>query len=105
MLVYIHNDVVALDMNGTVVNQNGHEPTGINSEKPRFIVPLCPKINDMRLPWNALYVQHDAHLLRTARGRVVKDVYIPPTKDFASLYVAISKLDHGVSRSAGQSAM
>ena len=105
MLVEIHDDVVALDMNGSVMDQNGHKSTGIDSEKPRFVVPLFPKVNDMRLPWNTLYVQHDTHLLRTAGGRVVKDVYTSPTKDFTSLYVTISKLDHCGSRSTVQRAM
>ena len=62
-LFEILDDVVTLDVHGTVVHQHRHQPARIDSEEPRQEVLIGKQVNEVGFPLDALEVEEDAELL------------------------------------------
>src|SRR4051794_34921831 len=91
------DDVIALDVHSSIMDEHRHQPARVDAKKPRLHVFMSRQINRMRLPWNFLQVEEYAKLLRAGGADEVKHVHALPAEHLAGPDVAVDELNHETS--------
>jgi hypothetical protein len=93
----ILDDVIALDVDSSIMDQHRHQSARIDAEKPWLHIFVARQIDGMRLPLNLLEVKEYAKFLRTGRTDEVEHVHALPTQHLAGPNVAVNELNHETS--------
>ena len=83
-------DVVTLDVHRAIVDEDGHQPPGVDAQKPGTEVLLRPQVHHMRRPVSALQVQKDPGLLGTGRTLKMEEMESFPIENLPGHDVLIA---------------